>query len=109
MATPVRVTMTVNGEPRTAEVEPRLLLVHYLRDHLGLTGTHVGCDTSNCGACTVHLDGDAVKSCTVLAVAGRGRTRSRRSRASAPRATCTRCRRASGSTTACSAATARPG
>ena len=73
MATPVRVTMTVNGEPRTAEVEPRLLLVHYLRDHLGLTGTHVGCDTSNCGACTVHLDGDAVKSCTVLAVQAEGR------------------------------------
>ena len=72
MATPVRVTLTVNGEPRTAEVEPRLLLVHYLRDHLGLTGTHVGCDTSNCGACTVHLDGDAVKSCTVLAVQAEG-------------------------------------
>ena len=73
MATPVRVTMTVNGEQRTAEVEPRLLLVHYLRDHLGLTGTHVGCDTSNCGACTVHLDGDAVKSCTVLAAQADGR------------------------------------
>ena len=72
MATPVRVTMTVNGEPRTAEVEPRLLLVHYLRDHLGLTGTHVGCDTSNCGACTVHLEGDAVKSCTVLAAQADG-------------------------------------
>src|SRR5215211_3274348 len=72
MATPVRVTMTVNGEQRTAEVEPRLLLVHYLRDVLGLTGTHVGCDTSNCGACTVHLNGDAVKSCTVLAVQADG-------------------------------------
>jgi aerobic carbon-monoxide dehydrogenase small subunit len=72
MATPVRVTLTVNGEPKTAEVEPRLLLVHYLRDHLGLTGTHVGCDTSNCGACTVHLNGDAVKSCTVLAVQAEG-------------------------------------
>jgi aerobic carbon-monoxide dehydrogenase small subunit len=72
MASPVRVSMTVNGEPRTAEVEPRLLLVHFLRDHLGLTGTHVGCDTSNCGACTVHLDGDAVKSCTVLAVQADG-------------------------------------
>jgi aerobic carbon-monoxide dehydrogenase small subunit len=72
MATPVRVSMTVNGEQRTAEVEPRLLLVHFLRDHLGLTGTHVGCDTSNCGACTVHLDGDAVKSCTVLAVQAEG-------------------------------------
>ena len=72
MATPVRVTMTVNGEQRTTEVEPRLLLVHYLRDVLGLTGTHVGCDTSNCGACTVHLDGEAVKSCTVLAVQADG-------------------------------------
>ena len=72
MATPVRVSMTVNGEPQAAEVEARLLLVHFLRDHLGLTGTHVGCDTSNCGACTVHLDGDAVKSCTVLAVQADG-------------------------------------
>ena len=72
MATPVRVTITVNGEQRTDEIEPRLLLVHYLRDHLGLTGTHVGCDTSNCGACTVHLDGDAVKSCTVLAAQADG-------------------------------------
>ena len=62
------VTITVNGVPRTAEVEPRTLLVHLLREHLNLTGTHVGCDTSNCGACTVWLDGDAVKSCTVLAV-----------------------------------------
>jgi len=62
------VTITVNGEPRTAEVEPRTLLVHLLREHLNLTGTHVGCDTSNCGACTVWLDGEAVKSCTVLAV-----------------------------------------
>ncbi|MGH2969170.1 MAG: (2Fe-2S)-binding protein [Solirubrobacteraceae bacterium] len=64
--------MTVNGEQKTAAVEPRLLLVHFLRDHLGLTGTHVGCDTSNCGACTVHLDGDAVKSCTVLAAQAEG-------------------------------------
>ena len=72
MATPVRVSMTVNGEQQTAEVEPRLLLVHFLRDHLGLTGTHVGCDTSNCGACTLHVDGDAVKSCTVLAVQADG-------------------------------------
>jgi len=72
MASPVRVTINVNGEQRTDEIEPRLLLVHYLRDHLGLTGTHVGCDTSNCGACTVHLDGDAVKSCTVLAVQAEG-------------------------------------
>jgi aerobic carbon-monoxide dehydrogenase small subunit len=63
-----RVSVTVNGTTHTDEVEPRLLLVHYLRDKLGLTGTHVGCDTSSCGACTVHVDGEAVKSCTVLAV-----------------------------------------
>ena len=67
------VTITVNGELRTAEVEPRTLLVHLLREHLNLTGTHVGCDTSNCGACTVWLDGDAVKSCTLLAVQANGR------------------------------------
>jgi carbon-monoxide dehydrogenase small subunit len=67
------VTINVNGTPRAAEVEPRTLLVHLLREHLNLTGTHVGCDTSNCGACTVWLDGDAVKSCTVLAVQADGR------------------------------------
>ena len=67
-----RVSLTVNGVHYTEEVEPRLLLVHLLRDRLGLTGTHVGCDTSNCGACTVHLDGEAVKSCTVLAVQADG-------------------------------------
>ena len=72
MARAARVEVNVNGEPRAAEVEPRLLLVHFLRDTLGLTGTHVGCDTSNCGACTVHLDGEAVKSCTVLAVQADG-------------------------------------
>jgi carbon-monoxide dehydrogenase small subunit len=72
MAENVRVNVTVNGESREADVEPRLLLVHYLRDNLGLTGTHIGCDTSNCGACTVLLDGEAVKSCTVLAVQADG-------------------------------------
>ncbi|WP_407048616.1 (2Fe-2S)-binding protein [Methyloraptor flagellatus] len=61
------VKLTVNGKPVSAEVEDRTLLVHLLRDHLGLTGTHVGCDTSQCGACVVHIDGRAVKSCTVLA------------------------------------------
>ena len=66
------VTMTVNGASRTAEVESRTLLVHLLREHLNMTGTHVGCDTSNCGACTVWLDGEAVKSCTVLAVQADG-------------------------------------
>jgi aerobic carbon-monoxide dehydrogenase small subunit len=68
----VPVRITVNGETHEHEVEPRLLLVHYLRGTLGLTGTHVGCDTSNCGACTVHLDGEAVKSCTVLAAQADG-------------------------------------
>jgi aerobic carbon-monoxide dehydrogenase small subunit len=68
MSTTVAVRLNVNGAVHELEVEPRLLLVHALRDHLGLTGTHVGCDTSNCGACTIHLDGKAVKSCTVLAV-----------------------------------------
>jgi carbon-monoxide dehydrogenase small subunit len=68
----IPVSMTVNGTPRTHEVEPRLLLVHYLRETLGLTGTHVGCDTSQCGACTVLLDGKAVKSCTVLAAQADG-------------------------------------
>ncbi len=67
---PVRVT--VNGVDYAAEVEPRLLLVHFLRDNLGLTGTHVGCDTSQCGACTVIMNGKAVKSCTVLAVQATG-------------------------------------
>ena len=72
MASRVPITVTVNGQRHAGEVEPRQLLVHFLRDSLGLTGTHVGCDTSNCGACTVHLDGDAVKSCTVLAVQADG-------------------------------------
>jgi aerobic carbon-monoxide dehydrogenase small subunit len=72
MGATMRVQVTVNGERRESEVEARTLLVHWLRDHLGLTGTHVGCDTSNCGACTVHLNGEAVKSCTVLAVQADG-------------------------------------
>jgi aerobic carbon-monoxide dehydrogenase small subunit len=70
MKTPV--SIRVNGVESTAEVEPRLLLVHYIRDVLGMTGTNVGCDTSQCGACTVLLDGKAVKSCTVLAVQADG-------------------------------------
>jgi carbon-monoxide dehydrogenase small subunit len=68
----MKVTIRVNGRDYTREVEPRMLLVHFLRDELGLTGTHVGCDTSQCGACTVLLNGDAVKSCTVLAVQADG-------------------------------------
>jgi carbon-monoxide dehydrogenase small subunit len=68
-----QVTVSVNGRARTAEVEPRLLLVHFLRDTLGLTGTHVGCDTTSCGACTVLLDGTPIKSCTFFAVQAGGR------------------------------------
>ena len=68
------ITVTVNGEAKEADVEPRLLLVHLLRDTFGLTGTHVGCDTSNCGACTVHVDGTSAKSCTMLAVQADGRS-----------------------------------
>jgi carbon-monoxide dehydrogenase small subunit len=67
-----RIAVTVNGERREAEVEPRQLLVYFLREQLGLTGTNVGCDTSSCGACTVLLDGESVKSCTVLAVQADG-------------------------------------
>ena len=70
----MRVEVAVNGEARTAEVEPRLLLVHFLRDMLGLTGTHVGCDTTSCGACSVLLDGTPIKSCTFLAVQANGRS-----------------------------------
>jgi carbon-monoxide dehydrogenase small subunit len=68
----MQVTMTVNGEEATRDVEPRVLLVHYLRDHIGLTGTHWGCDTSNCGVCVVWMDGEPVKSCTVLAAMAHG-------------------------------------
>ena len=68
----MNVALTVNGEARALDVAPNTLLVEVLRNHLGLTGTHVGCDTSQCGACTVHLNGDAVKACTVLAVQADG-------------------------------------
>jgi aerobic carbon-monoxide dehydrogenase small subunit len=67
------IRVKVNGQEREAEVEPRLLLVHFIRDVLGLTGTHVGCDTTNCGACTILLDGRAIKSCTAFAVQADGR------------------------------------
>jgi carbon-monoxide dehydrogenase small subunit len=72
MSEPVAVRLHVNGVEHQLEVEPRVLLVHALRDGLGLTGTHVGCDTSNCGACTIHLDGKPVKSCRVRAVQADG-------------------------------------
>ena len=68
----VQISLTVDGEQRQDDVEPRLLLVHYLRERVGKVGTPVGCDTSNCGACTVHLDGEAVKSCTVFAIQADG-------------------------------------
>ena len=71
MTTPA-ISLSVNGRPRDAEVEPRELLVHFLRDQLGLTGTNVGCDTSSCGACTVLVDGASVKSCTMFAVQADG-------------------------------------
>ncbi|MEO0493283.1 MAG: (2Fe-2S)-binding protein [Actinomycetota bacterium] len=64
--------MSVNGESQTSDVEPRTLLVHHIRDDLGLTGTNIGCDTSSCGACTIHVDGQSVKSCTMLAVQADG-------------------------------------
>jgi len=68
----VKIQVTVNGVVHDSDVEPRTLLVHYVRDVLGLTGTNIGCDTSSCGACSLHLDGEAVKSCTVLAVQADG-------------------------------------
>jgi carbon-monoxide dehydrogenase small subunit len=68
----IPVMMTVNGKPVTAELEPRTLLTQFLREHLRLTGTHVGCDTAQCGACTIHVDGRAVKACNMLAVQAQG-------------------------------------
>ena len=68
-----RICVTVNGTVHESEVEPRTLLVHYIREVLGLTGTNIGCDTSSCGACSIHLDGESVKSCTLLAVQADGR------------------------------------
>jgi carbon-monoxide dehydrogenase small subunit len=70
----ISVTITVNGQPETRDVEPRTLLVQFLREHLQLTGTHVGCDTSQCGACVVHVDGKSVKACTILAAQAQGAT-----------------------------------
>lgn len=68
----MEIRVTVNGQQHTSDVEPRTLLVHYVREVLGLTGTNIGCDTSSCGACSLHVDGEAVKSCTVLAVQADG-------------------------------------
>jgi carbon-monoxide dehydrogenase small subunit len=68
----VKITVNVNGSAQTSDVEPRTLLVHYVRESLGLTGTNIGCDTSSCGACTLHVNGQSVKSCTMLAVQADG-------------------------------------
>ncbi len=68
----MEITVTINGTQHTHDVEPRTLLVHYIREHVGLMGTNIGCDTSSCGACSIHLNGEAVKSCTVLAVQADG-------------------------------------
>ncbi|AKA74400.1 (2Fe-2S)-binding protein [Saccharolobus solfataricus] len=73
MAQKVHVRITINGKPYEADIEPRLLLVHFIREVAGLTGTHVGCDTTNCGACTVILNGKAAKSCTIFAVQANGK------------------------------------
>ncbi len=70
----MEITVTINGVEQTHDVEPRTLLVHYIREHAGLTGTNIGCDTSSCGACTIHLDGHAAKSCTILAAQADGAT-----------------------------------
>ncbi len=72
MGVSVEITVTVNGTAHTHDVEPRTLLVQYIREHVGLTGTNIGCDTSSCGACTIHLDGEAAKSCTILAAQADG-------------------------------------
>jgi aerobic carbon-monoxide dehydrogenase small subunit len=70
----MQITLTVNGGQHTLDVEPRMLLVHLVRENLNLTGTHIGCDTSNCGACTILLDGKSIKSCTILAVQANGKS-----------------------------------
>ena len=103
------VSMTVNGEQVSRDVEPRQLLVHFIRETLGLTGTHWGCDTSNCGACVVLMDGQPVKSCTILDGDVRRATRSAPSSRSRSTASSTRSSRASTSATRCSAGSARRG
>jgi len=99
--------MTINGQTQSHEVEPRLLLVHYIRETVGLTGTHVGCDTSQCGACTILMNGQAVKACTVFTVQAEG-AKITTIEGSRRTASCTRSSRASGRSTACSAGSARP-
>ena len=102
------VEIVVNGVERRAQVEPRMLLVHFLRDTAGLTGTHIGCETSLCGACTVLLDGRAVKSCTVLAVQADGHSVTTIEALADAGTSFIPCRKVSGKSTPCSAASARP-
>ena len=104
----MQATLTVNGEPITTEVEPRTLLVHFLRDNLRLTGTHWGCDTSNCGTCVVDMDGEPVKSCTILAAMARGHS-VRTVEGLEVDGSWTRCRKDSCSATGCSAGSAHQG
>ena len=103
----MKVEMRVNGEDVSADIEDRMLLVHFLRDVANLTATNIGCDTTSCGACTVLLDGESVKSCTVLA-AQAGSRQITTLEGLAATATCTRCRRRSMPATAFSAVSARP-
>ena len=101
------ITLTINGIKRTDTVEPRLLLIHYLREVAGLTGPHIGCETSLCGACTVHVDGKAVKSLHHVRGPGRRRERPHHRGLDNRRQARTPCRKPSGTSTACSAAFAR--
>ena len=105
----LHVALEVNGEHREVDVEPRRLLVQVLREDLGLTGTHVGCDTSQCGACTIHVDGRAVKTCTMLAVQADGVSVTTIEGVVGADGRCTRSRTRSGRSTASSAGSARPG
>jgi Aerobic-type carbon monoxide dehydrogenase, small subunit CoxS/CutS homologs len=101
-----QISMKVNGKPVEALVEPRTLLIHFLREELNLTGPHIGCDTSHCGACTVDVDGRSVKSCTVFAVQAEGAEVLTIEGIAAPMARCMPCRRASARCMGCNAASA---
>ena len=103
------ITVTVNGEEHVRDVEPRLLFVHFLREELGLTGTHIGCDTSNCGACTVLVDGEATLSCTMFAAQADGATVTTVEGLAPDGDTPSHPAARSTSSTGCSAGSARPG
>ena len=105
----MKITLNINGKNYSHDVEPRMLLIHYLREVVGLTGPHVGCETSLCGACTVEVNGQAVKSCTHVRRAGGRRARGDDRRAGRRRQAASRCRKRSGTNTDCSAGSARRG